>query len=55
MSQNLFYVTTALDVSGVTITHLQEHIEYLTTGKRVMLKGVLKLVCLTVCRFCIWM
>jgi hypothetical protein len=25
MSQSLFYLTTALNVSGVTITHLQEH------------------------------
>ena len=25
MLQNLFYLTTALHVSGVTITHLQEH------------------------------
>ena len=25
MSQRLFYLTTALHVSGVTITHLQEH------------------------------
>ena len=25
MSQTLFYLTTALHVSGVTITHLQEH------------------------------
>jgi len=24
-SQNLFYLTTALHISGVTITHLQEH------------------------------
>jgi hypothetical protein len=24
-SQNLFYLTTALHVSGVTITHLREH------------------------------
>jgi hypothetical protein len=24
-SQNLFYLTTALRVSGVTVTHLQEH------------------------------
>ena len=24
-SQSLFYLTTALRVSGVTITHLQEH------------------------------
>jgi hypothetical protein len=24
-SQSLFYLTTALHVSGVTITHLQEH------------------------------
>ena len=32
MSQNLFYVTTALDVSGVTITHLQEHKTTVTTA-----------------------
>jgi len=25
MSQSLFYLTTALHVSGATITHLQEH------------------------------
>jgi hypothetical protein len=25
MSQSLFYLTTALHVSGFTITHLQEH------------------------------
>jgi hypothetical protein len=25
MSQSLFYLTTALHVSGVTITHFQEH------------------------------
>ena len=25
MSQSLFYLTTALHVSGVTITHLQDH------------------------------
>jgi hypothetical protein len=25
MLQSLFYLTTALDVSDVTITHLQEH------------------------------
>ena len=25
MSETLFYLTTALHVSGVTITHLQEH------------------------------
>jgi hypothetical protein len=25
MLQSLFYLTTALHVSGVTITHLQEH------------------------------
>ena len=24
-SQSLFYLTTALNVSGLTITHLQEH------------------------------
>ena len=30
-SQNLFYLTTALHVSGVTITHLQEHKTTVTT------------------------
>jgi hypothetical protein len=30
-SQNLFYLTTALHVSGVTITHLQEHKTTITT------------------------
>ena len=31
-SQSLFYLTTALHVSGVTITHLQEHKTTLTTA-----------------------
>jgi hypothetical protein len=31
MSQSLFYLTTALHVSGVTITHLQEHEKIVTT------------------------
>ena len=31
MSQGLFYLTTALHVSGVTITHLQEHKTTVTT------------------------
>jgi hypothetical protein len=30
-SQNLFYLTTAVHVSGVTITHLQEHKTNVTT------------------------
>ena len=30
-SQNLFYLTTALHVSGVTIIHLQEHKTTVTT------------------------
>jgi len=30
-SQNSFYLTTALHVSGVTITHLQEHKTTVTT------------------------
>jgi hypothetical protein len=30
-SQSLFYPTTALHVSGVTITHLQEHKTTVTT------------------------
>jgi hypothetical protein len=30
-TQTLFYLTTALQVSGVTITHLQEHKTTLTT------------------------
>jgi len=32
MSQSLFYLTTALHVSGVTITHLQEHKTTVTTA-----------------------
>ena len=32
MSQSLFYLITALHVSGVTITHLQEHKTTLTTA-----------------------
>jgi len=31
MSQSLFFLTTALHVSGVTITHLQEHKTTVTT------------------------
>ena len=30
--QNLFYLTTALHVSGVTITHIQEHKSTVTTA-----------------------
>ena len=32
MLQNLFYLTTALHVSGVTITHLQENKTTVTTA-----------------------
>jgi hypothetical protein len=32
MLQSLFYMTTALYVSGVTITHLQEHKTTVTTA-----------------------
>jgi len=32
MSQSLFYLTTALHVSGATITHLQEHKATVTTA-----------------------
>ena len=31
-AQSLFYLTTALHVSGVTITHLQEHKTTVTTA-----------------------
>jgi hypothetical protein len=31
-SHSLFYLTTALNVSGVTITHLQEHKTTVTTA-----------------------
>jgi hypothetical protein len=31
-SQSLFYLTTALHVSGVTVTHLQEHKTTVTTA-----------------------
>jgi hypothetical protein len=38
MLQSLFYLTTVLHVSGVTITHLQDHKTTVTTasGKRCM-------------------
>jgi hypothetical protein len=32
MSQSLFYLTTALHISGVTFTHLQEHKTTVTTA-----------------------
>jgi len=32
ISQSLFYLTTALHVSGVAITHLQEHKTIVTTA-----------------------
>jgi hypothetical protein len=32
MLQSLFYLTTAVRVSGVTITHLQEHKTTVTTA-----------------------
>ena len=32
MLQSLFYLTTALHVSGVTITHLQQHKATVTTA-----------------------
>ena len=32
MLQGLFYLTTALNVSGITITHLQEHKTTVTTA-----------------------
>jgi hypothetical protein len=32
MSQSLFYLTTALHVSGVTVTHLQKHKITVTTA-----------------------
>jgi len=32
MPHSLFYLTTALHVSGVTITHLQEHKTTVTTA-----------------------
>jgi len=45
MLQSLFYLTTALHVSGVTITHLQEHKTIVTTasGNRytVLLSGAI--------------
>ena len=32
MSHSLFYLTTALPVSGITITHLQKHKTTVTTA-----------------------
>ena len=42
--QSLFYLTTALHVSGVTITHLQEHKTTVTTasGNRYTVKHRVK-------------
>ena len=34
MLQSLFYLASALHVSGVTITHLQEHKKTVTTASR---------------------
>jgi hypothetical protein len=44
MSQSLFNLTTALHVSGVTITHLQEHKTTVSTpsGNRYTVKGTVK-------------
>jgi len=43
-SQSLFYLTTALHVSGVTITNLQEHKTTVTTasGNRYVVIGRVK-------------
>jgi len=44
MPQNLFYLTIALHVLGVTITHLQEHKTTVTTasGKRYTVRDTVK-------------
>jgi len=44
MSQSLLYLTTSLHVSGVTITHLQEHKTTVTTasGNRCTVIGRVK-------------
>jgi hypothetical protein len=49
MLQNLFYLTTAVHVSGVTITHLQEHKTTLSTasGNRYTVIDRVKLLLLT--------
>jgi len=39
MSQSLFYLRTALHVSGVTITHLQEHKTTVTTASGKSYRG----------------
>ena len=47
-SQSLFYLTTALHVSGITITHLQEHKTTVTTasGNRYTVIDTVKLLLL---------
>ena len=41
MSQSLFYLTTALHVSGVTVTHLQEHKTTVSTAYTVLLSAAI--------------
>jgi len=47
MSQSLFYLTTAVHISGVTNTHLQEHTTTVTTacGNRYTVIDRVKLQC----------
>jgi hypothetical protein len=53
MSQSLLYLTTALHVSSITITHLQEHKTTVTTASgnsytillSAAIVGVLELIC----------
>jgi len=45
MLQSLFYLTTALHVSGVTITHLQEHKTSVSTAS-----GICHIV-IAICRY----
>jgi hypothetical protein len=44
-SQSLFYLTTALHISGVTITHLQEHKTAVTTVSEQLLDKINYVTC----------
>ena len=51
-SQSLLYLTTALHVSGVTITHLQEHKTTVTTVSGNRYTVIDRVKCVTVTRCC---
>ena len=53
MLQGLFYLTTLLHVSGVTITHLQEHKTTVTTASGNRYAVLLSVAIVKLCNMCI--